>query len=82
MARCLLLDVARFLLVNRGESPLLLPPLEEIELRLAAPGPPISDIGRKEVLVTLSPFIAARQRMGRPVKISWNEDPALPSPYW
>ncbi|KAI0253891.1 hypothetical protein BJV78DRAFT_1190114, partial [Lactifluus subvellereus] len=78
-------EVARFLFLNSGEPPLLLlPALEEIELRLAAPSvaPPISDIEREEVLSTLSPFTAARQRVGFPVRISWNADPALPSPYW
>ncbi|KAI0253831.1 hypothetical protein BJV78DRAFT_1189636 [Lactifluus subvellereus] len=85
VGRDLLLEVARFLLLNSEEPPLLLlPALEEIELRLAAPSvaPPISDIEREEVLSTLSAFNGARQRVGCPVRISWNADPALPSPYW
>ncbi|KAI0253924.1 hypothetical protein BJV78DRAFT_1280654 [Lactifluus subvellereus] len=83
VGRDLLLEVARFLLLNSGEPPLLLlPALEEIELRLAVPrfAPPISDVEREEVLSTFSAFIAARQQVGHPVRISWNADPALPSP--
>ncbi|KAI0253922.1 hypothetical protein BJV78DRAFT_139886 [Lactifluus subvellereus] len=86
VGRDLFLKVARFL-SNSGEPPLLLlPALEEIELRLAAAAPsvapPISDVEREEVLSTFSAFIAARQQVGHPVRISWNADPALPSPYW
>jgi hypothetical protein len=86
VGRDLFLKVARFLL-NSGEPPLLLlPALEEIELRLAAAvpsvSPPISDVEREEVLSTFSAFIAARQQEGHSVRISWNADPALPSPYW
>ena len=81
VGRDLLLDVARFLFLNSGGPPVLLPSLEEIELRLAAPALPISDIEREEVLSNLNVFIAARQRVGRPVRISWNADHALPSPY-
>ncbi|KAI0253958.1 hypothetical protein BJV78DRAFT_1351515 [Lactifluus subvellereus] len=87
VGRELLLNVARFLSLNSGEPPLpLLPALEEIELRSAVAAqsvaPPIGNIEREEVLSTLGPFIAARQQAGRPVRISWNADPALPSPYW
>jgi hypothetical protein len=81
VGRDLLLDVARFLFLNSGGPPVLLPALEEIELRLAAPVLPISDIEREEVLSKLNVFIAARQRVGPPVRISWNADHALPSPY-
>jgi hypothetical protein len=81
VGRDLLLDVARFLLVNSGGPPLFLPALEKIELRLA-PGKPVSGIEREEILANLNVFVAARQQAGRSVRISWNEDTALPSPYW
>jgi hypothetical protein len=80
----LLLELAYFLLLNSGEPPLLLPALEEIELCLAVPNvvPLINDTEREEVHSTLNLFVDARQRVGHPVRISLNTDPALPTPYW
>ncbi|KAI0253959.1 hypothetical protein BJV78DRAFT_142168 [Lactifluus subvellereus] len=83
VGRGLLPDVARFLLLNSGQPPLLLlPALEEIELCSVALDISwsISDIEREEALSTLDLFVAARQRVGRPVRIFWNVDPAPPSP--
>ena len=61
----------------------LLLPLEEIELRLAnrLTVPFIRDDQRADMPAALKPFIAARRQAGRPVKMSWNEELALPSVY-
>jgi F-box-like len=79
-----MLDVAQFLSQNGGEPPShLLPALEEIELRSAVPnGARISDKEREDVHSAFDPFITARQQAGCPVRIYWNAELALPSPYW
>lgn len=79
----LLLELAYFLvfpLVEQRRASLL-PALEKIELCLADPDvvPLISDTEREEVHSTLHLFVAARQPVGRPVRISLNTDPALPT---
>ncbi|KAI0249098.1 hypothetical protein BJV78DRAFT_1156041 [Lactifluus subvellereus] len=82
--RGLVLDVAHFL--SQVSALDLLPALEEIELRSSVSryvddAEPISDIQREAVDGTLRPFVTAREQTGRPVKISWNSDIALPRPY-
>jgi hypothetical protein len=78
-----LLDVAQFLVQNGGEPPShLLPALEEIELRSVAPDSTSFTNGDLcEVLSTFGTFVSTRQQGGCPVRISWNADPVLPSPY-
>ncbi|KAI0249101.1 hypothetical protein BJV78DRAFT_1284243 [Lactifluus subvellereus] len=82
--RGLVLEVAQFL--SQASALDLLPALEEIELRSSVSryvddAEPISDIQCEAVDATLRPFVTAREQTGRPVKISWNSDIALPRPY-
>jgi hypothetical protein len=82
--RGLVLEVAH--LLSQTSALTLLPALEEIELRSAVSryvddAEPISDLQREAVRATFGPFVTAREQTGRPVKISWNSDSALPTPY-
>ncbi|KAH9959144.1 hypothetical protein BGW80DRAFT_1464908 [Lactifluus volemus] len=72
-----LLDVAQFFMKNGGEPPFrFLPALEEIELRpLDRASALISNDAWEELLSTFSPFVAARQQAGCPVRIFWNANP-------
>jgi hypothetical protein len=81
--RGLVLKVAH--LLSQMSALDLLPALEEIELRSAGSryidDADTSDLQREAVHATFRPFVTARDQTGRPVKISWNSDSALPRPY-
>jgi len=62
-------------------DPSLLPALEEIELNATTASCKLIRIEKKEVVSILElfkPFVDARQRAGRPVKVHWNTDRVLP----
>ncbi|KAH9977080.1 hypothetical protein BGW80DRAFT_1287127 [Lactifluus volemus] len=84
MQSSFLYEVAQFFVKNGGEPPFrFLPSLEEIELRpLDRESALISNDAWEELLSTFSPFLAARQQAGCPVRILWNASPAtFPPPY-
>lgn len=72
-------EVGELLTQCDGVSSDFLPALEKIELNATAGTPaPIGEDQLLSVLDTFRPFVDARERAGRPVKVSWNTDRALP----
>ncbi|KAI0253460.1 hypothetical protein BJV78DRAFT_1194562 [Lactifluus subvellereus] len=77
-----LLDVVKFLEQDDGKSALdLLPALEQIELYAAVRHEVLGESQPASRFEWFEPFAAARQRAGRPVKVSWNAD-LLPPNYF
>jgi hypothetical protein len=74
------LHVAEFFR-QRGEKGALnlLPTLERIELHPGGHDALFSESVRACVLNSFQPFVAARERVGRPVYVFWNTDQVLPS---
>jgi hypothetical protein len=79
LRHALVLDVAKFFL-RKGEKRALdlLPMLERIELHPGGHDKLFSERQRASVLNSFRPFVAARERIGRPVYVFWNTDQVLP----
>ncbi|KAI0251469.1 hypothetical protein BJV78DRAFT_1211869 [Lactifluus subvellereus] len=79
LRHALVLSVAEFLRHGDGELALdVLPALKEIELDAGGYHELVSESQRASALDSFGPFVAVRQRMGRPVDVFWNTDQVLP----
>ncbi|KAI0251463.1 hypothetical protein BJV78DRAFT_474406 [Lactifluus subvellereus] len=79
LRHALVLDVAEFLRRGDGEHASdILPALKEIELHAGGHCYFVSKSQRASVLGRFGPFVAVRQRMGRPVNVFWNTDQVVP----
>jgi hypothetical protein len=68
--RRIAVDIAPSLEHKHGESAVVLPSLEEIELR-SHYASHITEDQRRSDLAAFEPFVATRQQSGIPVKVSW-----------
>ncbi|KAI0251460.1 hypothetical protein BJV78DRAFT_1211772 [Lactifluus subvellereus] len=79
LRHALVLSVTEFLRQDDGELALdVLPALEEIELDAGGYHELVNESQRASALDNFGPFVAMRQRMGRPMNVFWNTDQVLP----